>query len=346
MKPEKYSSFPWKRESHPISLKTRLKNRVLDALLFSFFSILFIAGAVYAAIAWPATPTGEVEGGKFTNIFNGILKSGNYKLPGDYSVKKAVDAINADYATSATTATKLAAGGSVGQVLTSNGTNPPTWATPVLGSSSLAGSTGNRPVCANTAGNLGICSGPVISISASPNIIAIGTSITNSNSVPGQSSTLTWSVDSAVSCSASDGWTGTKDTSGSATVTPEWSNNFTLTCTNSAGLSASATTIVYVKSWSAVSGQGSLGESCDAYLARTGQSGVNGSKPAIVTSGGCCGNLQPSSCMYYGPFCTWWDSESGNYTYNCYAIEPSDTVNANGYPYVYGIWDGNTYTAR
>jgi hypothetical protein len=65
---------------------------------------------------------------------------------------------------------------------------------------------------------------PTVTISANP------TSITS-----GQSSTLTWSSTNATSCTASNGWTGTKATSGSATVSPTANATYTLTCTGAGG---------------------------------------------------------------------------------------------------------------
>ena len=59
----------------------------------------------------------------------------------------------------------------------------------------------------------------------------------------GQSTTLTWSSQNAISCSASGStdWSGTKATSGSATVTPNSAGiyYYVITCTNSAGTTSS-----------------------------------------------------------------------------------------------------------
>ncbi len=59
----------------------------------------------------------------------------------------------------------------------------------------------------------------------------------NPTSVPEQgTSTLTWSTTNAESCNASGGWSGSRNTSGSATVGPLSQNaTFTLTCDNGAG---------------------------------------------------------------------------------------------------------------
>jgi beta-glucanase (GH16 family) len=78
-------------------------------------------------------------------------------------------------------------------------------------------------------------SAPTLSISASP------TSITS-----GQSSTITWSSTNATSCTASNGWTGTKAVSSSQVVTPTVTTTYTLTCTSAGGSTATQSTTVTV----------------------------------------------------------------------------------------------------
>ena len=73
---------------------------------------------------------------------------------------------------------------------------------------------------------------PTINFSADPATIA-----------GGQSSTLTWSTSNATSCSASGGWTGTKVTSGTQTVTPTQSTIYTLACTGSSGSATQSTAV-------------------------------------------------------------------------------------------------------
>ena len=65
---------------------------------------------------------------------------------------------------------------------------------------------------------------PTVTISANPTSVASG-----------GSSTLTWSSTNATSCTASNGWTGTKATSGTQTLTNLTANQtYTLTCSNRA----------------------------------------------------------------------------------------------------------------
>jgi len=74
---------------------------------------------------------------------------------------------------------------------------------------------------------------PTVSLTANP------TSITS-----GQSSVLNWSSANATSCSTS--WGGSNSTSGSQTVYPTYTTNYSVTCTNSTGQSANASATVYV----------------------------------------------------------------------------------------------------
>ncbi len=74
-----------------------------------------------------------------------------------------------------------------------------------------------------------------VSLSANP------TTITQGNS-----SVLSWSSNNAVSCSASGGWSGNKNLSGSETVTPGVNTSFTLTCQNSSGQTDTESVTVFV----------------------------------------------------------------------------------------------------
>ena len=75
---------------------------------------------------------------------------------------------------------------------------------------------------------------PTISFSAAPATIAAG-----------QSVNLTWSSTSATSCTASDGWSGARPTSGSQAVAPSATTTYILTCTGIGG-SASTSALVSV----------------------------------------------------------------------------------------------------
>jgi len=71
-----------------------------------------------------------------------------------------------------------------------------------------------------------------LSLSASP------TSITQGNS-----STISWTSINATSCTASNGWSGSKATSGSQSVSPLTATTYTLTCTGNGGNTSQSVTV-------------------------------------------------------------------------------------------------------
>jgi hypothetical protein len=99
---------------------------------------------------------------------------------------------------------------------------------------------------------------PTVTLSASPTSIAVGSPVT-----------LTWTATNATSCVASggqsgDGWSGTKATSGTASVTPSAAGAVTYTLSCSSGpQSATATAQVTATSASSSSGGGKGGGTLD-----------------------------------------------------------------------------------
>jgi hypothetical protein len=75
-------------------------------------------------------------------------------------------------------------------------------------------------------------SGPGVSLTATPASIS-----------PGGSATLSWSSTNATSCTASGGWSGSKATSGSQTVSPSGTTTYTLTCSGSSSSASDSETI-------------------------------------------------------------------------------------------------------
>jgi hypothetical protein len=59
----------------------------------------------------------------------------------------------------------------------------------------------------------------------------------------GESSTLSWSTTNASSCTASNGWSGSKNTSGSESVSPDEDTTYTLTCTGTGGSVSKSVTV-------------------------------------------------------------------------------------------------------
>ncbi len=63
-----------------------------------------------------------------------------------------------------------------------------------------------------------------------PSIAVTSFTVYPTSIVSGQSATLSWTSDDAVSCTASDGWTGTKATSGTQNVTPTVTTTYSIMC--------------------------------------------------------------------------------------------------------------------
>jgi uncharacterized protein (TIGR03437 family) len=90
----------------------------------------------------------------------------------------------------------------------------------------------------------------------------------------GQSATLTWSSTSAISCSASDGWSGSRPTSGTQRVTPAAAGyyTYTLTCTGSGDTSSQSVVLTaYGPTPSVVEPANETGHQASFYVAPPNQ---------------------------------------------------------------------------
>jgi hypothetical protein len=117
------------------------------------------------------------------------------------------------------------------------------------GSLSPSGSQGTGPVSAATVYSLSCAgSGGTSSASTTVNIIPAATlSVTPSVVAPGATAILTWSSSNAISCTASNGWTGTQATSGTqATAAVSATTSYSLICSGPGGNSNSATATLTV----------------------------------------------------------------------------------------------------
>jgi len=151
--------------------------------------------------------------------------------------------------------------------ITLGGTSTISWNTTNAGSCTASGAwtgaratTGNEVVTPSASGSLSYtlsCTGAggnasgtaTVTVNAPPQLpVPTVTISANPASVTlGSASTLTWSSTDATSCTASGGWTGSRATSGTASVTPAavGSTSYTLSCTGGGG-TASATATVAV----------------------------------------------------------------------------------------------------
>jgi len=97
----------------------------------------------------------------------------------------------------------------------------------------------------DAAGNASAQSAPVLVTTPVPVPPTIAFSAAPSAILAGQSATLTWSSTNASSCSASEGWSGSRPTSGSQAVAPAATTPYILTCMGVGG-TASASVLVTV----------------------------------------------------------------------------------------------------
>jgi hypothetical protein len=140
---------------------------------------------------------------------------------------------------------------------------------------------------------------PTISFSAAPDTVTAG-----------QSVTLTWSSTGATSCTASDGWSGTRPTSGSQAVAPAATTAYILTCMGIGGAASTSvlvtvTTLLPTVSLSASPASIAAGESSTLTWSSTDAGSCTASggwSGARATSGSEA--VSPSSTTTYALSCT------------------------------------------
>ena len=145
-----------------------------------------------------------------------------------------------------------------------------------------------------------VAGAPTVTIAATPATIA-----------QGGTATLVWSSTSATSCTASDGWSGAKATSGSLAVLPSATTSYTLTCSSSTGALASQSATVTVGPAPSVSLSAS--PPSIAYGASSSLSWTSANATACAASGGWSGaeptassgvNVSPTSNTTYTLTCS------------------------------------------
>ena len=195
-----------------------------------------------STLSWSSTNATSCTGSGFSP--SGISGSASVSptVTNNYSVTCTGPGGTSAPATASITVTAAPVNGLCGSA---NGTTTSSAPTTNLCSAGNASSvSGNGPwtwSCAGTnGGSTAQCSAslallPTATLSASP------TSITS-----GQSSTLSWSSTNATSCNASGGWTGSKATSGTQSVSPTVNTTYSLACIGSGGTSPAASAMVTV----------------------------------------------------------------------------------------------------
>jgi YD repeat-containing protein len=96
----------------------------------------------------------------------------------------------------------------------------------------------------DNAGNESAKSTPALSVTTNANLPTVTITANPTSVASGASSTLTWSSTNATTCTASNGWTGTKATSGSQTITNiTVGSTYTITCTGTGGSANDSDTV-------------------------------------------------------------------------------------------------------
>lgn len=157
--------------------------------------------------------------------------------------------------------------------VTSCAVSPAGW-TGTSGSQSTGNLTNSQTYTVNCSGSYGSVSNsatvnvgqqqqvfPSVTLTASPSVINVG-----------NGSVLNWYSQNANYCIASGGWFGNKSISGSETVTPYASTNYTINCYNNSGQNSSVTT-VYVNGQQTITVTTSFNAACavSPEVARVGQ---------------------------------------------------------------------------
>jgi serine protease len=144
-------------------------------------------------------------------------------------------------------------------------------------------------------------SAPAVTLTASPSTISSG-----------GSATLSWSTANVTSCSAAGGWSGSKATNGSQSVSPSGTTTYTLTCTGSSGSASGSATVtvaggsgppqVFLDAFPdtvAPGGSVGLGWATTGATSCTASGGWSGSTPTTGSA-----SVFPSSTTTYTLTCT------------------------------------------
>jgi hypothetical protein len=150
-----------------------------------------------------------------------------------------------------------------------------------------------------------IATAPTVTLTANPATI-----------VAGGSSTLSWSSTNATACTASGGWTGTKATSGTASVSPTSTTTYTLTCSGAGGSAAKSAQVSVTPAPPPIpTGLTAIGGNAQVSLSWSASSGASGYhvKRSTTSGSGYTQIAAPTSAAY------------------------TDTTVSNGTPYYYVV---------
>ena len=157
--------------------------------------------------------------------------------------------------------------------------------------------------CSNSAGSAS--QSITLTVTSAPVAPSITITVSPSTITAGQSTTLSWSVSgTSPTCTASGGWSGGKNASGSLSVNPATTTSYTLACSNAAGGTSKSATVtvnpvpVVVKptiSFSASTTTITAGQSATLNWS------VSGTSPTCTASGGWSGGKAISGSQSVSP---------------------------------------------
>jgi len=144
--------------------------------------------------------------------------------------------------------TTVASGGSTTLSWTASDADGCTASGAWSGTRSTSGNESVGPLSADSTFGLS-CSGPggstssavTVSVTDAPPSVSLAAASTVIDS--GASTTLSWSADHADSCTASDGWSGSKALTGSESITPTEDTTYTLSCSGDGGSDSASVTV-------------------------------------------------------------------------------------------------------
>ena len=140
---------------------------------------------------------------------------------------------------------------------------------------------------------------------------SIKLSVSSSSLTAGQSTTLSWSATNATICSATGGWSGTRATSGSLSVSPASTTSYTLNCSGAGG-SASETVALSVTPASAPRLTFTSADTTVAAGGTTLLSWSSSNTSSCTASGGWSGSRGTAGSQMVGPL-----AASATFTLSC-----------------------------
>jgi hypothetical protein len=178
--------------------------------------------------------------------------------------------------------------------------------------------------CTNSAGSAQASTKVTVNATSTP-APTVKLSASAATITAGGTSTLTWSSSNADSCTASGGWSGAKEDSGTANATPASTTTYTLSCSGAGGTTAASTTVAVASATSAsgtswVYYNGTFDWPGDFNFAAVGDYSDTSGAPLSGAH-----DIKMTSSAYGGwlPYAQNWNFNSAPYTKLTFALKPT-----------------------